>query len=70
MIKGPTEYIPPIEVEIVTKRYAIALDENEGIYVRNIKTGQVIILILSDLSSTDHTNLEVPLDTIILNLIY
>lgn len=44
MIKGPVEYIPPIEVEIVTKRYAIALDENEGIYVRNIKTGQVILI--------------------------
>ncbi|KAG8190032.1 hypothetical protein JTE90_000127 [Oedothorax gibbosus] len=41
MIKGPTEYIPPTEVEIVTKRYAIALDENEGIYVRNIKSGHV-----------------------------
>ncbi|XP_054711972.1 major vault protein-like isoform X2 [Uloborus diversus] len=41
MIKGPAEYIPPVEVEIVTKRYAIALDESEGIYVRNIKSGHV-----------------------------
>ncbi|XP_015912405.1 major vault protein isoform X2 [Parasteatoda tepidariorum] len=41
MINGPAEYIPPTEVEIVTKRYSIALDENEGIYVRNIKTGHV-----------------------------
>ncbi|GFR31627.1 major vault protein [Trichonephila clavata] len=44
MIKGPTEYIPSTEVEIVTKRYAIALDENEGIYVRNIKSGQVRLI--------------------------
>ncbi|XP_035213798.1 major vault protein-like isoform X1 [Stegodyphus dumicola] len=41
MIKGPAEYIPPTEVEIITKRYAIPLDENEGIYVRNIKSGHV-----------------------------
>ncbi len=34
MIRGPTEYVPPVEVEVVTKRTAIALDENEGIYVK------------------------------------
>ncbi|XP_013774778.1 major vault protein-like isoform X1 [Limulus polyphemus] len=41
MIRGPVEYIPPVEVEVVTKRYTIPLDENEGIYVRDIKTGRV-----------------------------
>lgn len=41
MLQGPLEYIPPVEVEVVTKRQAIPLHENEGIYVRNIKTGQV-----------------------------
>ena len=41
MIRGPVEYVPPVEVEVVTKRTAIPLDENEGIYVRNIKTGKV-----------------------------
>lgn len=41
MLKGPTEYIPPVEVEVVTKRRAIPLHENEGIYVRNSNTGQV-----------------------------
>merc|ERR1711936_1447276 len=41
MIKGPTEYVPPVEVEVVLKRQAIPLDENEGIYVRDIKTGKV-----------------------------
>ena len=41
MLKGPTEYIPPVQVEVVTKRRAIPLHENEGIYVRNTGTGQV-----------------------------
>ena len=41
MLKGPMEYIPPVEVEVVFKRTAIPLHDNEGIYVRNINTGQV-----------------------------
>ena len=41
MIRGPLEYVPPVQVEVATKRKAIPLDENEGIYVRDIKTGKV-----------------------------
>ena len=41
MIRGPIEYTPTIEVEVSIKRKAIPLDENEGIYVRDIKTGRV-----------------------------
>jgi len=41
MIYGPCDYVPPVQVEIVEKRRAIPLDENEGIYVRDIKTGEV-----------------------------
>ena len=41
MIRGPREYIPPTQVEILEKRRSIPLDENEGIYVRNINTGEV-----------------------------
>ncbi|XP_044174003.1 major vault protein-like [Acropora millepora] len=41
MIRGPSEYVPPVEVEVVAHRKAIPLDENEGIYVRDIKTGRV-----------------------------
>jgi major vault protein len=41
MIKGPCDYVPPVEVEVVTRRKAIPLDENEGIYVRDIKSGKV-----------------------------
>ena len=44
MIRGPAEYVPPVEVEIALERYAIPLDENEGIYVRNIKNGKVRII--------------------------
>jgi len=41
MFYGPADYVPPVEVEIVEKRKSIPLDENEGIYVRDIKTGKV-----------------------------
>jgi len=41
MIYGPTDYVPPVEVEIIEKRKKIPLDENEGIYVRDIRTGRV-----------------------------
>lgn len=41
MIKGPCDYIPSVNEEVMTRRKAIPLDENEGIYVRDIKTGQV-----------------------------
>jgi len=41
MIQGPCDYIPPIEVEILEKRRTIPLDENEGIYVRDLNSGKV-----------------------------
>ncbi|XP_039979956.1 major vault protein isoform X3 [Xiphias gladius] len=41
MLRGPVEYVPPAAVEVVLRRQAIPLDENEGIYVRDIKTGKV-----------------------------
>jgi len=41
MIKGPCDYVPPIQIDIVEKRRSIPLDQNEGIYVRDVKTGQV-----------------------------
>ena len=41
MIYGPCDYVPPVQVEIVEKRQCIPLDENEGIYVRDLKTGRV-----------------------------
>lgn len=41
MVHGPIDYVPSIEVEVVTRRKTIPLDKNEGIYVRNTKTGKV-----------------------------
>eukprot|EP01133_Synstelium_polycarpum_P020471 gene20471-24564_t len=41
MIYGPCDYIPPIQVDIVERRKRIPLDVNEGIYVRDSKTGKV-----------------------------
>jgi major vault protein len=45
MIYGPRDYVPPVEVEIIQKRTAIPLDQNEGIYVRNITTGKVSMIV-------------------------
>jgi len=44
MIDGPNEYIPPIQVEVVKKRKAIPLDENEGIYVRDSLSGTISLI--------------------------
>jgi major vault protein len=41
MVYGPSNYIPSIEVEVLEKRETIPLDKNEGIYIRDTKTGQV-----------------------------
>lgn len=41
MLRGPIEYVPPVTVEVMVRRQAIPLDENEGLYVRDIKTGKV-----------------------------
>ena len=41
MIYGPTDYIPPRQVEIIENRKTIPLDKNEGVYVRDTKTGEI-----------------------------
>jgi len=41
LIKGPIEYVPPVEVLVKDKRRAIPLDKNEGIYVQDAKSGEV-----------------------------
>ena len=40
MIKGPKEYVPTVESGIVKRVRAIPLNDTEGIYVRDIKTGK------------------------------
>ena len=41
IIRGARDYIPPVQVKIIEKRRVIPLDTNEGIYVRNQRTGAV-----------------------------
>jgi major vault protein len=41
MVYGPRSYIPDIEVEVLEIRKSIPLDINEGIYVRDIHTGEI-----------------------------
>lgn len=41
MIRGPAEYVPGVQVEVVEKRKAIPLDDNEGVYVRDTQTGKI-----------------------------
>lgn len=41
MLQGPVEYIPPIQVKVLEQRVALPLDANEGIYVRDLTSGQV-----------------------------
>ena len=41
LLRGPRKFIPQLEVEVVSERETIANTMNEGIYVRNLKTGHV-----------------------------
>jgi len=41
MIRGPKDYIPAVESEVILRRRAIPLDANEGIYVRDVKNGRI-----------------------------
>ena len=41
LIKGPCDYLPPVEVEVLKQRKIIPLDEGEGVYIRDMETGKV-----------------------------
>jgi len=41
MLYGPMDFVPSVEMEVLEIRRSIPLDENEGIYVRDVKTGKV-----------------------------
>jgi major vault protein len=41
MLKGPIDFIPENEVEVIEKRKAYPLAENEGLYVRDLESGEV-----------------------------
>ncbi|XP_009882003.1 PREDICTED: major vault protein [Charadrius vociferus] len=44
LARGPLEYVPPAEVAVLERRRAMALADNEGIYVRDIRTGKVRVV--------------------------
>ncbi|XP_059155439.1 major vault protein-like [Physella acuta] len=41
LIRGPLDYIPPINVKIVKQRKTIPLSKNEGVYVQDMHSGKV-----------------------------
>ena len=41
MIRGPRNFIPTVDIEILEKRSALPLGDNEGVYVRSKRTGEV-----------------------------
>lgn len=41
MLRGPLEYVPPIEVNVIKTRSKIPLSKNEGIYIQDFQTGKV-----------------------------
>lgn len=70
LITGPGEYIPPVQIKIIEKRRKIPLDKNEGIYVRNLKTGEVRTVIGSTYLLEAHETLwEKELPEIVENLL-
>jgi len=44
MIYGPRKYVIPTQVTKITTRTAMPLDQNEGVYVRDTKTGKVFTI--------------------------
>jgi major vault protein len=57
MVRGPKDYIPAVEAEVVLRRKAIPLDVNEGIYVRDVKTGKIRSVIGSTYLLTENEEL-------------
>lgn len=44
LIRGPMEFIPPVQAKVEDMRRTIALHENEGIYVRDLVCGLVRLI--------------------------
>ncbi len=70
MIRGPADYIPPATVRIVERRSAIPLDKNEGIYVRDLRTGKVRLVRGQTYLLAEHEQLwEKPLPPVVEELL-
>jgi major vault protein len=57
MVRGPKDYIPAVEADVILRRKAIPLDVNEGIYVRDVKTGKIRSVIGSTYLLTENEEL-------------
>lgn len=57
LVRGPREFVPDVRTKVVERRKAIPLDTNEGVYVRNISTGQVRSVIGKSYLLTAHEEL-------------
>lgn len=65
LVKGPCSYVPSVEVDILDKRERIYLSDSEGIYVRDIRTGQITMITNQSYLLEAHEELwekEVPTD--------
>lgn len=70
LIRGPLEYVPALGVEVLEKRTAIPLDVNEGVYIRNVRTGEVRAHIGSTIMLTEDEQLwEKELDPLVEELL-
>lgn len=70
MIHGPTRYTPIVTVELIEKRVSIAMDKNEGIYVRDIRNGSIRSVKGETYMLKAHEELwEMPLDTMVEQLL-
>lgn len=70
MVYGPHRYIPPVEVELIEKRRSIAMDRNEGIYVKDIRNGSIRAVRGETYMLKAHEELwEMPIDTVIEELL-
>lgn len=70
MLYGPGRYVPPVEVEVLETRVKIPLDKNEGIYVRDNKSGSLRAVIGESYMLKAHEDLfEMDLGETVENLI-
>jgi len=70
MIHGPIRYIPPVEVELIEKRNSISMDQNEGIYVRDIRNGSIRSVKGETYMLKAHEELwEMPIDSVVERLL-
>ncbi len=71
MNHGPMHYVPRVEVEVVTRRRAIPLNDNEGIYVRDTKSGKIKLVIGRTYMLTEDEELwEKPISANLENILF